>query len=113
MKKLFITLLMVDLCAGCATSGPSNEQRVEAERSQLEESLTSWNGADVNKLITQLGAPSSTYVMPNGNVIYTYDNSMSLPGFGGYNFPYICIKNYIVDKSTGLIVGHGYKGCVY
>ena len=41
----------------------------------FEQLLHSWRGQDINNLIVKWGPPNSTFKMPNGNVIYTYERS--------------------------------------
>ena len=116
MKKLIIVFLIAGLSAGCAApppispSRPSYEESQKARRLEVEQALASWHGLDVNKLLVQFGPPTSTYVMPSGDIIYTFFWSRTLPGLD-WNFE--CSKSYVVNKSTSLITGTSYKGCVW
>lgn len=110
MKALTASALLVVLLTGCEELPPKPQVPTYAERqATFEHSLASWDGADVNQLIAQFGSPTSTYTMPNGNVLYTYTS-------GGYfaSVPIFCTKNFVVSSSTGRIVGHSYNGkCVF
>ena len=116
MKKLIIASLITGFSAGCAAPPPTSPPRPSYEESQkrqrleVEQALTSWHGADVNKLILQFGPPTSTYVMPNGDVIYTFYSTKTIPGL---DWKYECSKNYYVNKSASMIMGTSYKGCLW
>ena len=34
--------------------------------------VNTWNGSDINRLITSWGPPSNVFTMPNGNKMYTW-----------------------------------------
>lgn len=112
MKRLPIALCLIFLW--CPTVNAEEYQaplasRQEAERVQIDKEMASWHGFDVNKLLAQIGPPTSTYSMPNGDVIYIYDYSRAIPQFGITN---VCVKNYVVAKTTSLIYAHSFRGCV-
>ena len=69
--RALLTLAIVVLagCAGFAT------------REGLEQLLRSWEGSDVNELITSWGPPTRTDELPNGSKMYTYVRS------GNYTTP--------------------------
>ena len=49
-----------------------------AERAPAETTgniMARWVGRDVNRLLTAWGPPTSTFVMPNGNTMYTWATS--------------------------------------
>lgn len=114
MRRVFV-LVVVALAAGCAQPNPqpsveSVRAKVDADRAarqrEMEKAMASWEGADINKLLGQWGPPSSTFVLPNGNTTYTYDNSLTLEGFR-----ILCMKNIVADKSSGRIIAHSIRGC--
>ena len=88
---------------------PTWEESQATQRARVEQELASWRGSDVNKLIAHFGPPTSTYAMPNGDAMYTFFVSRTLPGLG-FNFE--CARNYLVNKSSNLITNTSYQGCV-
>ena len=50
---------------------------------KFEEAVQSWLGHDINDLIQALGPPTDEYVMPNGQIVYTwYEAESSSIGYG-------------------------------
>ena len=111
MLKIVYALFTLFLCmSGCVLphSKLSEEQQNETNankektynetkerREKINNALLSLHGTDINLLIPQLGAPTSTYVLPNGNTMYTYTiNHLAGP----------CKEVFTVDTKTGLII---------
>ena len=76
----------------------------------FEEKLESWKGADVNQLIESWGPPTSTYDMPNGDKIYTWNRTGGTVASSNY-FPQLslatarantmfCNTSFTVDSSN-------------
>lgn len=63
--NISLCFLVIIFLVSCATS---------AKYGKL---LDTWKGNNINNLISNWGAPSSTYKMSNGNTIYTYMRSRS------------------------------------
>jgi hypothetical protein len=112
MANRALALIAVLFIAGCATPIESWEaQRAERDANlarqrqqkleQLDRELSSWHGADINVLISQWGAPSSTYTLPNGNLTYSYTWSIA---------ELFCTKNFTVDQNTARIISHSWRG---
>lgn len=75
MNKLLIAALIVITINSCATTANYNEV------------VKSWEGADINRLITSWGPPSDVYTMPNGNKMYTWlyvSNSLVTTNYNQY-----------------------------
>lgn len=112
--RALITLAAL-LATGCVSppNNPTPPIRSEDDRrAEFDQKLATWHGHDINELILKRGAPTSTYRMPNGNMIYTYTNSIVVPPlFGGMPMVLTCTVNYAVDTSFSLIVGHSFTGC--
>jgi hypothetical protein len=47
--------------------------------------VQSWVGSDINRLIASWGPPTSTYNMPNGDVVYTWFRQSNESVNTGYN----------------------------
>jgi hypothetical protein len=66
--KIFIRIAFFIIIAfsinSCASLFPSTEKYTAI--------INTWNGSDVNRLITSWGPPSDVYTMPNGNKMYTW-----------------------------------------
>jgi hypothetical protein len=58
-------LIIIFFIVSCATTA------------KYEKLLDTWKGGNVNDLVSQWGAPSSSYKMSNGNTILTYMRSRS------------------------------------
>lgn len=56
----------------------------------FEEKLESWKGADVNQLIESWGPPTSTYDMPNGDKMYTWNRTGGTVASSNY-FPQLSL----------------------
>ena len=70
MRKLMV-MLAVSALAGCAT------------QAKFETMLSTWVGADENRLISQWGPPDSVYPMTDGSKILTYRRAgqQFVPGY--------------------------------
>ena len=98
----FVVVVFVAIAlTGCAT-GPT--------RSEM---LQSWVGHDVNELIVKWGPPSSDYVMPNGNRMYTWfvnAGAVAMPLYGGaVAVPRSCKTTFTADFG-GIIRTWSYEG---
>src|SRR5207247_10137345 len=58
-----MTLAALVLIAACAS------------REAFEAKLRGWEGRNINDFIAKVGPPSSTFLMPNGNMMYTFSRS--------------------------------------
>jgi hypothetical protein len=58
-----MTLAALVLIAACAS------------REAFEAKLRGWEGRNINDFIAKVGPPSSTFQMPNGNMMYTFSRS--------------------------------------
>jgi hypothetical protein len=67
MKK-FVTILFLVVIALTMTYCAS----LLATTEKYTALVNTWNGSDVNKLITSWGPPSDVFTMPNGNKMYTW-----------------------------------------
>jgi hypothetical protein len=81
----------------------------------------SWVGQNISHLISQIGYPDSTYILPNKNKVYVYERSRlysipSMPMFGyGYYGDYYGIYGYgndIVQESCKLLLETNKKGTI-
>jgi predicted small secreted protein len=84
----------------------------------FEQLLTAWTGQDVNWLIAKWGPPNSTFQMPNGNLIYTYERSriVTTPVYQTptYTTPSRTTVNVIGDTAYATTrPGQTYGGQVY
>jgi len=91
LSLLGITLLIFK---GCAT----HENFVNR--------YNSWVGKDINNLVAQIGYPDSTYVLPNKNKVYVYEESRV------YSYPSMPMMGYGYGYS-GYYGGYGYGGMMY
>lgn len=113
-----IVYFLVLTLIGCAAPTGENPGDIKARREQVdaqrnaqaarasaerESILSSWHGRNINDLIAQRGAPTSTYQLPNGNVMFTwvYDFFNPMPP---------CKLSYLADKSTSMILSHSTQG---
>lgn len=107
MAKKTLALIIAILIAGCATQKTMEEQNADFEKQRQErvekqnQVLSSWHGKDINILIAQWGVPTSTYQLPNGNMMYSYTRSIG---------EISCTKGFIVDNKSGLIISHSLNG---
>ena len=105
MKALILGIVCV--IAGCTTQNPPERQNADFEKQRqakvekLNSELMSWHGKDINILIAQMGAPTSTYQMPNGNIMYSFTRSVG---------EIFCTRSFTADKLSGLIIGSSWKG---
>jgi len=75
MKKTVMMYLLLLIFNSCATTANYNDV------------VKSWEGADINRLITSWGPPSDVYTMPNGNKMYTWlyvGNSLVATNYNQY-----------------------------
>ncbi len=79
-----------------------------------------WIGQNISHLISQIGYPDSTYILPNKNKVYVYERSRvySLPSmpmfgygyYGGYGlFGY---DNEIIQETCKLFIETNTKGTI-
>lgn len=54
--------LMSFIVGGCATVGG------------YKQTLNSWSGSNINKLVDSWGYPSRSFQAPNGNMVYVYES---------------------------------------
>jgi hypothetical protein len=109
MRPFLFSLVVLGLL-GC-------QSPMTKRKEAWEERLNSWVGADVNNLIGSWGPPTSTYDLPNGNRIYTWERSsqgaVAMPLYGGgavaRSFTRGCSTNMTADTS-GRIVNWQYSG---
>ena len=80
MRGPVVATLLCTLVLSACASGP-----------RLTDVLRARIGTDINDLIRTGGQPTTTYRMPNGNLVYVwrYTEARSDPGFrvGGLSFP--------------------------
>ena len=58
--------------------------------------VNTWNGNDINRLITSWGPPSDVFTMPNGNKMYTWLRTSGTVVRSNYNY----FLNQTVSNST-------------
>lgn len=97
MNKLLIAALIVITISSCATTANYNE------------TVKSWEGSDINRLITSWGPPSDVYTMPNGNKMYTWlyvSNSLVTTNYNQYlnrletrQIQYWCKTTFTANKN--------------
>ena len=81
--------------------------------------VNTWNGWDINKLITSWGPPSDEYTMPNGNKMYTWLRLGGTVVRSNYDYflnqttsksdEYWCKTTFTVNTS-GKIIGNTSRG---
>ena len=117
--KLSLLGITVLLLQGCAT------------HQNFVNRYNSWVGKDINNLVTQIGYPDSTYVLPNKNKVYVYEKSrvysypsMPMMGYGGYYGYYggyggyggygygMMYSSEVVQKSCKLFLETNKKGII-
>lgn len=106
-KQLSIIILITFLFSSCATRG------------KYIAAVKSWEGSDINELITSWGPPSDVYTMPNGNKMYTWlytNNSLVTTQYNYWldrletrQVQYWCKTTFITNKND-LIVGWRIEG---
>ena len=119
-RGLLFLFCIVIFLQGCVTKSKRTETHAEFDR-QAQTAI----GKDINIVISRLGVPTSTYVMPNGNQIYSYEKSMDLTTpvvsssnligdqittTGGEKIRHYCKLNYIIDKNTQKVVATQSEG---
>jgi hypothetical protein len=103
---LFITAAV--LMQGCAT------------HANFVKKYNTWIGKDINYLVTQIGYPDTTYLLPNTHKVYVYERSRvysmpSMPMFGyGYydNYGMFAYGNDIVQEKCKLFIETNKKGVI-
>jgi hypothetical protein len=97
MKKNLIGLMFLGIISaftGCAGflggwgSSSTNSDTTFLSPAVYRAKQEKWIGKDVNELILVLGPPSSTFTMPNGNIMYTWlteDKQLVSEGGGSAN----------------------------
>jgi hypothetical protein len=105
---LALLLIALSACESPPTQpAVSNQQRL----ANIDGHLAEWHGHNVNDLIAQNGPPTSTFAMPNGNMMYTYSRTTPMPDLYGNPVPLYCIVHYVVDKDSQTVVAHSFQGC--
>jgi hypothetical protein len=106
MYKTIGPILMSMILTGCATT------------ENYKKAVSSWMGADVNRLITSWGPPTSSFEMPNGNKIYSWYSGQQGPTFISHNqiLPDMavggtlwCKTDFTVD-SNGKVINWQFQG---
>jgi hypothetical protein len=70
--RIYVVLIIISLLGfSCATTD------YVLLKQNYRQKMDSWLNNDVNALIRSWGPPASQYAMPNGNMIYTWNISMS------------------------------------
>ena len=94
MKKVIkynYYLLLFILLSSCASPyGNTSTQRNENYKIML----NSWKGVDINLLFNSWGQPTKEYIMPNGNIMYTFNE---------YSGAYVCNTTMITNKKYKII----------
>jgi len=92
---LAFCILAAVVMTSCATAGG------------YEKMLNSWVGADVSRLIESWGPPSSTYPLPDGRTMYTWDShggAVAVPvGNMAVAVPRTCKTTFTVDESRTIL----------
>jgi len=111
MHKLLKTSLLgvsLLLMQGCAT------------HANFVQKYNSWMGHNISYLVSQIGYPDSTYVLPNKNKVYVYERSRiysipSMPMFGyGYYDGYgmFGYDNEVIQETCKLFIETNKKGTI-
>ena len=105
--KLSILLLIVFFIDSCATTANYNKI------------VNSWNGANINSLITSWGPPSSVYTMPDGDKMYTWlyiSNSLVTTNYNQWlnrletrQIQYWCKTTFITNEND-IIINWRFEG---
>ncbi len=96
------------LMQGCAT------------HANFVQKYNSWMGHNISYLVSQIGYPDSTYVLPNKNKVYVYERSRiysipSMPMFGyGYYDGYSMFgyDNEVIQETCKLFIETNKKGTI-
>lgn len=101
IRKIISILFIGIFLTSCATSAKYTEV------------VKSWEGHDINNLITSWGPPSDLYTMPNGNKMYTWLYVSSSLVTTRYNYwldrletrqvQYWCKTTFTANKSDRII----------
>ena len=111
MHKLLKTSLLgvsLLLMQGCAT------------HANFVQKYNSWMGHNISYLVSQIGYPDSTYILPNKNKVYVYERSRiysipSMPMFGyGYYDGYgmFGYDNEVIQETCKLFIETNKKGTI-
>jgi hypothetical protein len=105
---LGLGLLIVLSCSSCASIRNATN-RGAVPRQEFEARLQKRVGQDINEVVQEIGAPKSTFPMPNGTTIYTWENGSTSymtaynPGIGmaatSENRKF-CSVSYIVGQKS-------------
>ena len=90
---------------GCAHEPAQPKPDYRAAQQKVLDDLM---GKDINDAIGSYGPPTSTYAMPNGDVLYTYDYSKTVPG---YTAPIFIKCTLTLQAHASTIVRAGLQGC--
>jgi hypothetical protein len=71
VKKALLAALTAFLLLGCATKPKGPPLTARGFDQVLQKSI----GQDINRMIAGFGAPQATFLMPNGNTVYTFVHS--------------------------------------
>ena len=105
MRSFAIVLLVFGLATAVSGKKPEKPpaETLADRQAVFSANIQSNIGTDINDLIRRVGPPTGQFIMPNGNIVYQYDNS-----WAGHLF---CILNFEADQK-GKIVYINVKGCV-
>jgi hypothetical protein len=91
MKKLLILLILTMSINSCVSAyGVSSADR----KKKYNRMLDSWKGVDINVLINSWGQPTREYKMPNGNIMYTFNE---------YSGHYNCNTSFTTNEKYKII----------
>jgi hypothetical protein len=108
---LLAIVVAIALNAGCAAPPAQHAISNQERLANIERVLDSWNGRNVNDLIGNLGPPTSTFAMPNGNTMYTFTRTWPMPDLNGGSVTLYCTVHYVVDRQSQAVIGHSREGC--
>lgn len=77
------------------------------------DAMASWVGHDANQLIEKWGPPNRTFVMPNGNTMYTWEWSRTSGYANGHvvtTTTNVCEKTFTVN-TEGIVIAWRYRNC--
>lgn len=100
-SRLHLALLVVTFAISCSTTAG------------YEKILDSWVGTDISDLIESWGPPTSTYALPDGRTMYTWDISAGAVAVPAGNtivaVPRGCKTTFTADR-LGVIQTWRYQG---
>jgi hypothetical protein len=101
MKNMLVIAILF-LSASCATG-----------EKKMNEAMDANVGRNINDVIMEYGQPSKTFVMPNGNTMYTWDSNFGSSGMivgnGLYSSERVCKITLTTDFSQN-VINWNYKG---